>query len=104
MPYILSFYVPDTHLDSVKNAIFQTGAGKLGAYQSCAWQVKGEGQYMPLGDANPYKGDANSLSKENEYKIEIHCQNEVIREAVNAMKQAHPYEVPAYHVTPIADF
>lgn len=104
MAYILSFYVPDTHLDIVKKAIFQTGSGKLGEYQHCAWQVKGEGQYMPLADASPYKGEANHLSKEKEYKVEIHCRDEVIHDAVSAMKQAHPYEVPAYHVLSIAAF
>ncbi len=28
MPYTLSFYVPETHVESVKNALFSIGAGR----------------------------------------------------------------------------
>lgn len=101
MAAILCFYVPESHLAPVKNAIFESGAGELGGYRFCAWQVKGEGQYMPLKTSNPYQGQADVLSQEIEYKVEIHCREEVIVDAVNALKKAHPYEVPAYHVIPI---
>ena len=37
------FYVPESHLESVKNAMFEAGAGKLGNYQQCCWQTKGQG-------------------------------------------------------------
>lgn len=104
MPYLLSFYVPDSHLDPVKEAIFNVGAGEFQGYRCCAWQVKGEGQYMPLEKSSPYKGHVNVLSKEIEYKVEIHCQDEVVKQAVTALKKAHPYEVPAYHVLETACF
>ena len=41
----IEFYVPETHLEAVKNAMFETGAGKVGAYDSCAWQTLGDGHF-----------------------------------------------------------
>ena len=48
MHYVLYFLVPETHLEMVKNAVFATGAGKIGHYSHCAWQTLGQGQFMPL--------------------------------------------------------
>jgi hypothetical protein len=46
--YQLIFYVPETHCESVKSALFKVGAGKVGDYDQCAWQVLGTGQFIPL--------------------------------------------------------
>ena len=96
--YILSFLVPEQALESVKNAIFSIGAGNVGSYSHCAWQTLGEGQFMPLAGSNAFIGEINKLEKVAEYKVEIVCTEEQIRDAVIALKQAHPYETPAYQV------
>ncbi len=41
--YKLSFYVPEPALESVKSALFEAGAGKIGLYDQCCWQTKGRG-------------------------------------------------------------
>lgn len=46
--YKITFYVPESHLESVKTALFDQGAGKIGHYDCCAWQAEGIGQYRPL--------------------------------------------------------
>jgi structural hemagglutinin/hemolysin toxin protein RtxA len=96
--YILYFLVPETHLEVVKNAVFAVGAGSIGNYKHCAWQTLGEGQFMPLSGSNPSIGEINQLEKVPEYKVEIICTEEQIKEAVQALKKAHPYETPAYQV------
>jgi len=96
--YVLSFLVPEQSLETVKNAIFMTGAGRIDAYQHCAWQTLGEGQFMPLSGSNPFIGETNRLEKVAEYKVEIVCTKEQIKNAVMALKEAHPYEAPAYQV------
>lgn len=96
--YLLSFYVPLTHLDNVKEAIFKTGAGALGAYSHCAWQTEGMGQFKPLEGSHAYIGQLNEIEYVPEYKVEIVCQKETLELAVKALKETHPYEVPAYHV------
>ena len=99
--YMLSFLVPEQSLEAVKNAIFLTGSGTIDAYTNCAWQTLGEGQFMPLAGSNAFIGEINKLEKVAEYKVEIICTEEQIRNAVTALKQAHPYETPAYQVIKI---
>ncbi len=96
--YMLYFYVPEAHLDLVKNAIFAAGAGSIGNYKHCAWQTLGEGQFMPLSGSNAFIGEIDVLQAEPEYKVEIVCSKELIQAAVAALKRSHPYETPAYQV------
>lgn len=96
--YRLCFYVPDTHLEAVKNAVFATGAGHIGAYESCCWQVLGSGQFRPLAGSSPFIGAEDRLESVAEYKVELVCSDELIEAAVAALKNAHPYEEPAYQV------
>lgn len=101
--YILSFYAPETHLDVIKNAIFATGAGSVGQYKHCAWQTLGEGQFMPLAGSHAFLGTVDILEKVSEYKVEIMCADTQIKAAVAALKLAHPYETPAYHIVSAED-
>lgn len=96
--YKICFYVPVTHAESVKTAMFQEGAGKIGSYSHCAWQIKGEGQFMPLAGSNPFIGESNQVEVVEEYKIEMVCEDHLIEEVIIALKSAHPYEMPAYQV------
>ena len=94
--YRLSFYVPEQYLEQVKNAIFQQGAGVIGNYQHCCWQIKGEGQFMPLENSNPHTGTKHQLHTEPEYKVEMVCPDNCIEAAIKALICSHPYEEPAY--------
>lgn len=97
--YMIFVYVPESHVEQVKSVMFNAGAGKIGNYSCCSWQVKGEGQFCPEAGSNAYIGKIGVIEKVSEYKISIVCENaEVVRNVVAAMKQAHPYETPAYGV------
>lgn len=96
--YKITFYVPTSHVEPVKAALFSAGAGKIGQYSCCAWQVLGEGQFMPLEGHQAFLGETNQLEKVAEYKVELVCDDNVIQQAVLALKQSHPYETPAYQV------
>lgn len=102
--YKISFYVPETHLEEVKNALFAKGAGKVGHYSCCAWQCLGEGQFMPLEGSKAFVGERDRLEKVAEYKVEMVCQDACIREVVAALKKAHPYEEPGYDVVKVEEF
>jgi hypothetical protein len=96
--YQLSFYVPATHVDVVKQAVFDAGAGRIGNYDSCCWQVAGQGQFRPLPGSDPAIGGVGQLERVDEYKVEMVCEDALIVAAVAALKAAHPYEEPAYQV------
>lgn len=94
----LCFYVPADHLDAVKQAVFAAGAGRIGHYDSCAWQVLGEGQFRPLKGSKPFVGSTDDLEKVAEYRVEMVCEQAVLKAVVAALRLAHPYEEPAFDV------
>lgn len=96
--YKLSFYVPESYLEPVKNALFAEGAGRYNAYDQCCWQVKGEGQFRPLADSRPFSGNPYQLETVIEYKVEMICKDQAIKNVVRTLLSVHPYEEPAYHI------
>lgn len=96
--YKLCYFVPETHLEQTKAALFEAGAGRIGDYDCCAWQCRGQGQFRPLDGSQPFLGQQGELEVVDEYKVELVCKDELIREALEAFKKAHPYEEPAYEV------
>lgn len=96
--YKINFYVPEDHVEIVKTALFEAGAGRIGLYTHCAWQVKGEGQFMPLPGSHAFIGQVNQIEKVIEYKVEMVCSDEYLEAAMRALKKSHPYETPAYQV------
>ncbi|MFT6926486.1 MAG: structural hemagglutinin/hemolysin toxin protein RtxA [Psychromonas sp.] len=99
--YQLIFYVPVSHLQSVKNALFEAGGGRIGHYDCCAWQTPGDGQFRPLTASNAFIGKKHEMTKVAEYKVEMVCSAEHIKAALQALLSAHPYETPAYGVLEI---
>jgi hypothetical protein len=102
--YKLCFYVPVLQLESVKEAVFAAGAGKIGNYEACAWQVLGKGQFRAQGEANPFIGQVGQLEQVEEYRVEMVVEAHCIVDVIHALKAAHPYETPAYDVTLLCDF
>ena len=96
--YKLCFYVPVDSKERVKDALFAIGVGKFNNYECCSFETLGTGQFKPIGTANPYIGDIGKLERVSEYKIEMICPNEIIKQAVKTLKEAHPYEEVAYEV------
>jgi hypothetical protein len=102
--YKLCVYVPQSHVEPVKVAMFQAGAGRIGDYEHCAWQVLGQGQFRPLAGSNPYIGKQDELEQVLEYRVEMICDDDLIEAVVVALKRAHPYEEPAYDVMRLESF
>ena len=102
--YKIVFYVPESHLEAVKQVMFGAGAGKIGNYDQCAWQVKGNGQFRPLSGSQAFIGEVGCLETLEEYRVEMVCEDDLIRQVVKALVQAHPYETPAYDVIKLVSF
>ena len=94
--YKIGFYVPEENLEAVKQAMFAAGAGRIGDYDSCCWQVLGQGQFRPLAGANPHIGELGALETVAEYRVEMVCAPDAVRAVVQALIAAHPYEEPAW--------
>ncbi len=92
----LIYYVPESHLESTKQAIFTAGAGGMGNYEQCAWQVLGIGQFKPVKGANPFIGELNELEQVPEWRVETIVPEDKASSVAKALKASHPYEEPAF--------
>jgi len=102
--YKLAYYVPLEAKEKTKNALFSIGVGKYNNYEQCSFETLGQGQFKPINNANPYIGEKDSIAYVNEYKVEMICSNELIKKAVEILKEAHPYEEVAYEVIKLENF
>jgi hypothetical protein len=96
--YKLCFYVPESHLEEVKTAVFAAGAGRIGDYDRCCWQVLGQGQFHPLPGSKPFLGKHGAVEVVPEYRVEMVCEAGSVRAVVAALLDAHPYEQPAWDI------
>ncbi len=101
--YKLVIFVPESHLQQVKTAMFEAGAGKIGNYDQCCWQIQGTGQFRPLADSNPHTGTQGKLEIIDEWRIETVVDDKHIQAVITALKKAHPFETPAFDVIKMVD-
>jgi len=95
---VLVFYVPVEQSDEVLSALFAVGAGSIGSYDSCAFVSGGTGQFRPLEGANPTIGSVGSVEKVDENRVELTFPRHLRPTVVETLREAHPYEEPAFHV------
>lgn len=99
--YKFVFFVPETHKERVKQAVFDVGGGRIGDYACCSWETLGQGQFMPIEGSQPFIGSQGQIEQVTEYRVELICSEPVIKKAIEAMLLAHPYETPAYECWPV---
>jgi hypothetical protein len=99
--YNFSFYVPVANVEAVKNAVFVAGAGAIGDYSNCSWQVLGKGQFTAGANSNPAIGEKGRHTSVDEYLVNIICDKDLMKKVLSAFLVAHPYEEPAYFFTEI---
>lgn len=92
----LVLFVPETHAELVKKAIFSAGAGTQGNYRECCWQSSGVGQFRPDDAADPFLGKAGQLERVEEIRLETLVEQARLTEVIRALKESHPYEEPAF--------
>ncbi|RYY75047.1 MAG: NGG1p interacting factor NIF3 [Gammaproteobacteria bacterium] len=102
--YKIVFFVPESHLDVVKTAVFSAGAGHLGSYDQCCWQVGGTGQFRPLKGSKPFIGEIDKLEQVPEFRVEVVCEDALIKTAIESLRSAHPYEEPAIDIWRLEEF
>jgi len=94
-------FIPEDHLDQVREAVFAAGAGEIGKYDKCSFSTEGLGTFRGGDEANPYVGEIDEFHFEKEARFETvlfkHSKNKVI----NALLKAHPYEEVAYDFYPL---
>ena len=91
-------YVPETHIEVLKNALFETGAGQIGNYSECSFTTSGKGTFRGNNDSNPVLGNKNERANEAELKLEILFESHLEGKILSTLKKNHPYEEVAYEI------
>ena len=97
----LATYIPINYADVVKEAIFKAGAGNIGNYANCSFNIIGNGTFKAKNNAKPFIGEINKLHIEEELKIEVIFNQENQAKIINALLNSHPYEEVAYDIYPL---
>ncbi|TEB15421.1 putative GTP cyclohydrolase 1 type 2 [Pelotomaculum sp. FP] len=92
----LAVFVPMGHLDQVRSAIAEAGAGWIGNYSHCTFAVPGTGTFKPLAGANPFIGSIGEIEQVQEIRLETVVPAKRVNGVLQAMSKAHPYEEVAY--------
>ena len=97
----LHTFVPLQYAEGVRNALFETGAGSIGKYKDCSFNVEGEGSFRGGEDTNPFVGAKGERHLEKEVRVEVIFPAHLQEAVVKALLTAHPYEEVAYDIVPI---
>jgi dinuclear metal center YbgI/SA1388 family protein len=95
----LAFFTPKENTQTILDALFDTGAGKIGEYENCSFKVAGTGTFLPGDAANPTIGTRGRLEYVTEERVEIMFPSYLESKIVAALRSIHPYEEVAYYLT-----
>ncbi|NDV47243.1 Nif3-like dinuclear metal center hexameric protein [Paludibacter sp. 221] len=96
-------FVPEAHAEKVRSALFASGAGHIGNYDSCSYNAKGYGTFRANEEAHPFVGNIGDSHSECEIRIEVILPDYMKNNVTSALIKAHPYEEPAYDLIPLVN-
>lgn len=99
----LEIFAPQESVDEILEALAKTHSGEIGLYDHCATVIPVQGFWRPLEGAKPALGNPGELFSGSEVKIEVNCREEYLIEAVQAVRDVHPYEEPVINILPLAN-
>jgi dinuclear metal center YbgI/SA1388 family protein len=97
----LVVFVPLEHADAVRDAMFAAGAGHVGGYDECSFNLEGNGTFRAGEGTSPFVGKPGERHAEAEVRVEVLCPATLEHAALAAMRSAHPYEEVAYDLYPV---
>ncbi len=92
----LAVFVPEGHVEAVRQAVAAAGAGHIGNYSHCTFQTPGTGTFLPLAGTQPFIGEQGKLEYAAECRLETILPEKLAAGVIDAMLKAHPYEEVAY--------
>lgn len=97
----LVVFVPEQYHDRLLQVLGEAGAGWIGNYSHCTFNLSGTGTFQPMEGSTPFIGKQGTLEKVNEVRIETVVTGDDEQKVIEAMLEAHPYEEVAYDVYPL---
>ena len=97
----LVVFVPREALDTVRDALFAAGAGRIGGYERCSWYTEGTGTFLGGVGTSPSVGQSGREERASELRLETVFPEERHEAVIAALRTAHPYEEPSFDVYPL---
>ena len=94
-------FIPKEDTDKVVDALHQAGAGHIGNYEYCSFQLEGQGSFKPTEKATPHKGKKGQLEIAEENRVEVILPATAQASVLAALRASHPYEEVAYYLSPL---
>ena len=99
----LDIFTPQEYALKIRDALAEIGVGVIGNYDHCVAIYPVQGYFRPLPGANPFDDEIGKIKETVEYKLEVNCKRELVKEAIQVIKSVHPYEEPLINVIPLAN-
>jgi dinuclear metal center YbgI/SA1388 family protein len=96
-------FIPVDKTEEVRTAIFEAGAGNIGNYSECSFNVEGTGTFKPGKGTDPYVGKRGEQHRENEIKVEVIFPAYLEKQIISTLKAVHPYEEAAYDIVNLSN-
>ncbi len=96
-------FAPSQHAEAIRKAIFNAGAGQIGAYDFCSFNIEGKGTFRAGENSTPFCGNIGELHTETEIRIETILPSFKKNAVLRALLASHPYEEPAFDFYPLAN-
>lgn len=101
--HLWGVHVPAEHVDKLKQGLSAAGAGRIGNYSECVYEIAGTGQFKPEPGADPTDGEVGKTYRADELRIQFVANPSDKQALVDALLAHHPYEEPAFDITELAD-
>lgn len=97
----LEIFIPETHLQTLQEALWEVDAGHIGNYDRCLSYSYVNSCWRPLAGSDPYLGRLDEVCCAREAKVEVSCLKEKVDVTIAAVKKVHPYEEPVINAIPL---
>lgn len=97
----LEIYIPEEFVELLRDALAGIGLCRIGNYSHVISYQETKGFWKPLEDSNPYHGTKGQICAGSESKMEVRCPIEKVTEAMEVIREIHPYEEPLINIVPL---
>jgi hypothetical protein len=99
----LEIFVPESHLDIVRDALVALGVGRIGNYDACNNVSYVTGSWCAGPGSKPFQGKVGQTETSVECRLEMNCSTDLVSDAIKAINSVHPYETPPINIIPLAN-
>lgn len=101
--YKVVVFTPESYAATLREAMAQAGAGIIGDYQQCSFELPGTGTFIPGDNARPFIGSQGVLERTPEIRLEMLAKKSCLAGIIRAIYAKHPYQEPAFDIYPLAN-